>query len=320
LIECAWGEGTADAAASLLEKPTPPHLAILKQLISGEIDADRTDYLLRDAHHCGVDYGRFDHRRLLECLEVIFDEAEIPEVALAESGLQTYEALILARFQMNVQVYHHRVRRIYDYYLKRFFESLPRKSFETPSAILRENDFTMLARIEEHGQDREKPGHVWAKRILDRRHHVEVFAAGPLEWNVAAKTQQEKFKRRFEQLQQRCPKADLILDLCEENKPVSLHKLVQPDDRRAEETAPERMMKLIRRGGGAEPLGLASLVLGKVSRDYTLPRIFADLADCEFGRKPMTDLNLEEIDKVNQARAKLRMSVQKKARAIYEGD
>jgi hypothetical protein len=37
----------------------PPQLKVLRDIISGEMDADRSDYLLRDSHHCGVEYGRF---------------------------------------------------------------------------------------------------------------------------------------------------------------------------------------------------------------------------------------------------------------------
>ena len=37
----------------------PPQLQVLHTLVSGEMDADRTDYLLRDSLHCGVDYGKF---------------------------------------------------------------------------------------------------------------------------------------------------------------------------------------------------------------------------------------------------------------------
>ena len=41
-------------------------LQVLRDIVSGQIDADRTDYLLRDSHHCGVDYGLFDYRRMIE--------------------------------------------------------------------------------------------------------------------------------------------------------------------------------------------------------------------------------------------------------------
>jgi len=34
------------------------------------MDADRSDYLLRDSYHCGVEYGKFDLRRMVQCLDL----------------------------------------------------------------------------------------------------------------------------------------------------------------------------------------------------------------------------------------------------------
>ncbi len=83
----------------------PPQLKVLKDLVSGEMDADRSDYLLRDSHHCGVEYGRFDHRRMVQCLDLHEAEGGTLEIALHRDGIHTFEALILARYQMNTQVY-----------------------------------------------------------------------------------------------------------------------------------------------------------------------------------------------------------------------
>ncbi|HVG08471.1 MAG TPA: HD domain-containing protein, partial [Thermoanaerobaculia bacterium] len=40
---------------------------ILSEIITGDaFGADRMDYLLRDSHHAGVAYGKFDHYRLID--------------------------------------------------------------------------------------------------------------------------------------------------------------------------------------------------------------------------------------------------------------
>ena len=72
LLDEKFFEGCAKLTASLIkpESDFAPQMQILRDIVSGEVDADRSDYLLRDSHHCGVDYGRFDHRRLIECLTV----------------------------------------------------------------------------------------------------------------------------------------------------------------------------------------------------------------------------------------------------------
>jgi len=41
-----------------------------RSLVSGQLDADRADYLLRDSHHIGVAYGRYDLNRLLVTLTI----------------------------------------------------------------------------------------------------------------------------------------------------------------------------------------------------------------------------------------------------------
>ena len=63
---------------------------------------DRMDYLLRDSHHTGVAYGRFDHYRLIDTLRILAmptadGAAEFgePALGLEDGGLQSAEALML---------------------------------------------------------------------------------------------------------------------------------------------------------------------------------------------------------------------------------
>jgi HD superfamily phosphohydrolase len=91
----------------------------LGQLVSGELDVDRMDYLVRDAHHTGVPYGTIDHGRLVRELRFRDDE-----LALAAGNVQTAEALLLARALMNPVVYNHPVARIGKAMLRRATERL----------------------------------------------------------------------------------------------------------------------------------------------------------------------------------------------------
>ncbi len=46
--------------------------AILSEIITGDVfGVDRMDYLLRDSHHLGVAYGRFDHYRLIDTMRIL---------------------------------------------------------------------------------------------------------------------------------------------------------------------------------------------------------------------------------------------------------
>jgi HD superfamily phosphohydrolase len=76
------------------------------------------DYLLRDSHHAGVAYGRYDLERLADTVEF----CEVPEeggheLGVGEDGVHAVEALLIARYMMFTQVYFHKTRAIYDFHL-----------------------------------------------------------------------------------------------------------------------------------------------------------------------------------------------------------
>ena len=89
------------------------------QLVSGELDVDRMDYLVRDAHHTGVPYGTIDHGRLVRELTFVDDE-----LVLAEGNVEAAESLLVARALMNPTVYSHSVARISKAMLRRAGERL----------------------------------------------------------------------------------------------------------------------------------------------------------------------------------------------------
>jgi HD superfamily phosphohydrolase len=91
----------------------------LGQLVAGELDVDRMDYLVRDAHHTGVPYGTIDHGRLVRALQFVDGD-----LVLAEGNVQTAESLLLARALMNPTVYTHHVARIGKAMLRRATEAL----------------------------------------------------------------------------------------------------------------------------------------------------------------------------------------------------
>jgi hypothetical protein len=81
----------------------------LGRLISSELDVDRMDFLVRDAHHTGVAYGIIDLDRLVNTLTIYEDS-----VAITEGGLHAVEALLMARLLMTPTVYLHHTSRIAD--------------------------------------------------------------------------------------------------------------------------------------------------------------------------------------------------------------
>src|SRR5271165_100954 len=122
LLDSTFFPGTSAVLVRLMEKSE--ELAFLSQLVSGEMDADRADYLLRDSLHCGVSYGLYDVAKLIEAVTLVEDpDSGRLQLALERGGEHMFEAMILARYQMNVQVYFHKIRRIYDHYLEEYNRS-----------------------------------------------------------------------------------------------------------------------------------------------------------------------------------------------------
>lgn len=92
--------------------------SILKEIISGPLDADKQDYLLRDSYFCGVKYGVYDIERFVHALAVREDKAD-RFLAVSGENVHVLEQFILAKYYMTTQVYRHRIRLITDAMIQR---------------------------------------------------------------------------------------------------------------------------------------------------------------------------------------------------------
>ncbi|MEW6249087.1 MAG: HD domain-containing protein [Planctomycetota bacterium] len=162
---------------------------ILSEIITGDsFGVDRIDYLLRDSHHAGVAYGRFDHFRLIDELRILppapaggSDPSSEPALGVEEGGLQSAEALLLARYFMYSQVYFHPVRRIYDIHLKDFLKAwLTGGEFPTaPGNHLRTTDNEVMAAMLNAARDSSAAGHDHACRIVQHEHFRVLYKRHP---------------------------------------------------------------------------------------------------------------------------------------------
>lgn len=86
-----------------------PAIELLASCLSGPIDVDKLDYLVRDSLHAGVPYGRhFDVARLIAAMTV---DPRRPRLAITEKGRTAAEMMVFARYVMFSEVYwHHAVR------------------------------------------------------------------------------------------------------------------------------------------------------------------------------------------------------------------
>lgn len=108
-----------EKVAQVIEKTYPNELVV--SLISSQIDADRMDYLQRDAYYTGVSYGHFDMERIMRVMR-----PRENGVVIKESGMHAVEHYIMSRYQMYLQIYFHPVSRsaevVLNHILKRVKE------------------------------------------------------------------------------------------------------------------------------------------------------------------------------------------------------
>ena len=163
--------------------------AILSEVIVGDaFGVDRMDYLLRDSHHAGVAYGKFDHYRLVDTLRILppppsgeKDDSQEPALGVEEGGIQSAEALMLARYFMYSQVYFHPIRRIYDTHLVEFLKDwLDNGAYPTDISVhLCMTDIEVTAALLSAAYDKNRSGHLHAHRIIKRQHFKPIYERNP---------------------------------------------------------------------------------------------------------------------------------------------
>lgn len=104
-----------------LEERVPSIHHVLKGLISGEVDCDRMDYLLRDSYFCGVAYGHYDIDWLISSMGVEEQGGQLV-FTLSENGVRAFEDVLLARYHMIDQVYCHKTKMGFTHYLEQAVE------------------------------------------------------------------------------------------------------------------------------------------------------------------------------------------------------
>src|SRR5262249_54349614 len=100
-----WNVQPRDVTSLLSEKPRDTRQRIIKSMLSGPIDIDKMDYLVRDSLHAGVPYGRnFDQQRLIGslCLNEAGDGLAISPKGRTGAGM-----MVFFRYVVFSEVYWH---------------------------------------------------------------------------------------------------------------------------------------------------------------------------------------------------------------------
>jgi len=118
---------------------------LLGQIISGELDADRMDYLIRDSYYTGVAYGMIDTGRLIHSIKLK------DNLIIEAKGIQAAESALIARYLMYPSVYQHHTTRIINSMFKRCMKWLFEAEIVDPETIYHydDSDIVAVARAQE---------------------------------------------------------------------------------------------------------------------------------------------------------------------------
>lgn len=151
--------------------------SVLSHIVTGDFfGADRIDYLLRDARCTGVSHGLFDYLQLIETLRVVPVEGRL-ELAVEENGVDSCEALLLARYFMHQRVYKYASVQAHKFHLARFMKVLFNRG-EYLSVLesylsLTDNEVTVAFR--EAATHPSSPGHRDAAALLFRENRFRAI-------------------------------------------------------------------------------------------------------------------------------------------------
>jgi len=120
--------------------------AFLDQMISSAVDVDKLDFVVRDTHHTGAEYGYIDIFRLIHALDVLGED-----LAVDLGALSALESFIIARIESFKSIYFHRVGRAAQIMLamamEKANEELGLTCFKTPEEYLAMDDYTVWTKL-----------------------------------------------------------------------------------------------------------------------------------------------------------------------------
>lgn len=111
----------------------------LGPIISGDLDMDRMDYLIRDSHYTGVAYGVIDTERIISNLKLE------RELILDIKGVQAAESALTARYLMYPSVYQHHTTRIINAMFRRCLRDLINQDSLDPKDMYKYDDADMIS-------------------------------------------------------------------------------------------------------------------------------------------------------------------------------
>jgi len=110
---------------AILDSTVTGSEVLLSQLITSQLDADRLDYLSRDAYFTGVGFGNIDLERLINIMTLYDGDGLLKDHAISlNKGLHSLESYVLTRHLMYQGVYFHKTTRGVEMLVRKIFERI----------------------------------------------------------------------------------------------------------------------------------------------------------------------------------------------------
>ncbi len=121
----------------------------MDQIITSAVDVDKQDFVVRDTHHTGAEYGFIDIFRLIHALDVLDGN-----LAVDLGALSALESLVIARIESFKSIYFHRVGRAVQIMLAMAMEKANQElgftDFKTPEEYLSMDDYTVWSLLKKN--------------------------------------------------------------------------------------------------------------------------------------------------------------------------
>ena len=155
----------------------------LGQIVSGEIDVDRMDYLIRDAHYTGVAYGVIDRLRLLQKMTL-----HQGQLAVEAGGVQAATSLLISRLLMHPAVYYHHVCRISECMISSGIRRMIEDGISSAAKVKEMDDIQLFTALESAGgYPADMASRIKSRKLFKRAVYVDLESLEPSLLRVSEK-------------------------------------------------------------------------------------------------------------------------------------
>ena len=210
VVEALEGQGVDPTEVAHLLEPAPPSSSpqktlsrhgdqahfnerrYMRQVVSGAMDADQLDYLVRDAHYTGVAYGVIDLDRLVETVSLFNGD-----LVVDRGGVSAVEGMLVARALMFSSVYFHKTVRIAELMLAKAVELMDP---DEVGRIFKMTDSTLLSHlVAEGGYSREVATRIKYRKLYKMAYALPVMDVDEDRWGEIEELGRMRDRRRLEE-------------------------------------------------------------------------------------------------------------------------